>query len=77
MNNHEQQLLFLLAVFGPALLIGFFFVWRGEMKYRKQLKEAEWDKKWITDSKAKGIPGKKIVKDLKKWTKKYSKKYGD
>ena len=44
---------------------------------------AKWNKllepiadKWIKDSEAKGIPGKKIVKDLKKWNKKYSKKYG-
>ncbi len=45
---------------------------------------AKWNKllepitdKWIKGSEAKGIPGKKIVKDLKKWNKKYSKKYGD
>jgi TRAP-type C4-dicarboxylate transport system substrate-binding protein len=44
---------------------------------------ARWDKllkpmtdKWIKDAEAKGIPGKKIVKDLKKLNKKYSKKYG-
>ena len=44
---------------------------------------AKWNKllepitdKWIKDTKAKGIPAKKIVKDLKKWNKKYSKKYG-
>jgi TRAP-type C4-dicarboxylate transport system substrate-binding protein len=32
--------------------------------------------KWIKSSQEKGIPGKKIVKDLRKWNKKYSKKYG-
>ena len=44
---------------------------------------AEWNKslepitdKWMKDAEAKGIPGKKIVRDLKKWNKKYSKKYG-
>jgi len=42
-----------------------------------------WDKllepitdKWIEDAEAKDIPGKKIVKDIKKLNKKYSKKYG-
>jgi len=44
---------------------------------------AKWDKllepitdKWIKDAEAKGISGKKIVKDIEKLNKKYSKKYG-
>ena len=44
---------------------------------------AKWDKllepitdKWIKGAEAKGIPGKKIVKDIEKLNKKYSKKYG-
>jgi len=44
---------------------------------------AKWDKllepitdKWIKDAESKGIPGKKIVKDIEKLNKKYSKKYG-
>jgi TRAP-type C4-dicarboxylate transport system substrate-binding protein len=44
---------------------------------------AKWDKllepitdKWIKDAEAKDIPGKKIVKDIEKLNKKYSKKYG-
>jgi TRAP-type C4-dicarboxylate transport system substrate-binding protein len=43
---------------------------------------ARWDKllepitdKWIKDAEAKGLPGKKIVKYIKKLNKKYSKKY--
>jgi TRAP-type C4-dicarboxylate transport system substrate-binding protein len=44
---------------------------------------ARWDEllepitdKWIKDAEAKGVPAKKIVKDIKKLNKKYSKKYG-
>jgi TRAP-type C4-dicarboxylate transport system substrate-binding protein len=44
---------------------------------------ARWDKllepitdKWIKDAEAKGVEAKKIVKDIKKLNKKYSKKYG-
>ena len=32
--------------------------------------------KWIKDAEAKGIPSKKVLKDIKKMNKKYSKKYG-
>ena len=48
-----------------------------------QKEMARWNKmlepmtdKWIEDAEAKGIPGKKILKDIKKLNKKYSKKYG-
>ena len=44
---------------------------------------ARWNKllepiidKWIKDAEARGIPAKKILKDIKKLNKKYSKKYG-
>jgi len=44
---------------------------------------AKWNKllepisdKWVKDAAAKGIPAKKILKDIKKLNKKYSKKYG-
>lgn len=44
---------------------------------------ARWDKllepitgQWIKDAEAKGLPAEKIVKDIKKLNKKYSKKYG-
>lgn len=33
--------------------------------------------KWVEDAEAKGIPGKKILKDINKLNKKYSKEYGN
>lgn len=46
MNEPDAPLLLILLIFGPLFLLSFFFICRGEMKFRKRLKQEALEKSW-------------------------------